>query len=247
MTSCIPYKDLVLFRKDEKPLPNMPATTLSTNPNFIIQPNDALAITVSCIDPTLAAPFNLVDARNSSNVPAESPFASFLVDSNGDIDYPVLGKIQVAKMTIPQLKENLVKRLKTYIKDPTVNIRRVNFRITVLGEVAKPGSFIINSERVTVLEALGLAGDMTPYSDRRRVMVVREQNGKTTFEKLDLQSADFFKSPYYFLQQNDVVYIDPTKNKRGAVVERADKYVNWWSAGLSAISTVVTVLIFLKK
>jgi polysaccharide biosynthesis/export protein len=246
-TSCIPYKDLVMFRKDEKPLPDLPAISSSKNPDLLIQPNDALSITVNALDPQLAAPFNLVDMRSGSAIQANSPLISFLVDSNGEIDYPVLGKIKVEKLTIPQLRELLTKRIKAYIKEPTVNIRRVNFKITVMGEVSKPGTFEINSERITILEALGLAGDMTQHSDRQRVMVIREENGKVTTQKIDLQSSTFFNSPYYYLRQNDVVYVDPKKSKKGSVSDPANKYVNWIVAGFSAVAAVLSVVAILRN
>jgi polysaccharide biosynthesis/export protein len=247
MTSCIPYKDLILFRKDETSLPDIAAISSYKNLDLPIQPNDALSITVSCLDPQLAVPFNLVDMRSGSAIQANSPLISFLVDSNGEIDYPVLGKIKVEKLTIPQLREVLTKKIKTYIKDPTVNIRRVNFKVTVMGEVVKPGTFEINSERITILEALGLAGDMTPHSDRQRVMVVREENGKVTAQKIDLQSVTFFSSPYYYLRQNDVVYVDPKKSKKGSVNDPANKYVNWVVAGFSAVAAVLSVVAILRN
>jgi polysaccharide biosynthesis/export protein len=247
VTSCIPYKDLVLFRKDEAPLPDIqPISTIKIF-DLAIQPNDALSITVSSLDPQLAVPFNLIDMRSAGLIQNNSPFISFLVDTNGEIDYPVLGKLQVAKLTIPQLRDTLVKKIKPYIKEPSINIKRVNFRITVIGEVVKPGSFDISSERVTVLEALGLAGDLTPHSDRQRIMVVREENGKVITRKLDLQSSDFFNSPFYYLHQNDVVYVDPKKSKKGAVTDRANKFVTWGSASVSAIAAVLTVIALLKK
>jgi polysaccharide biosynthesis/export protein len=247
VTSCVPYKDMVLFRKNEAPLPDIEAANTPFNANFLIQTNDALSITVSCIEPQLAAPFNLVDTRSAGNIQSDSPLISFLVDGNGDIEYPVLGKVHVAKLTIPQLRDTLAKKIKPYIKAPSINIKRINFRVTVLGEVANPGSFNIPSERITVLEALGLAGDMTPYSDRQRVMVVREVNGKTTFGKMDLQSSEFFKSPYYFLQQNDVIYIDPKRSKRGKVDDVANKYITWTTAGLSTVATIITVILLSKR
>ena len=247
MSSCIAYKDLILFRKAETPLPELPPTSVSKNTDLLIQPNDALSITVNSLDPTLAEPFNLTDRRNGGQVNAESPLASFLVDSNGDISYPVLGKIQAAKKTIPLLRDTLIARLKPYIRDPSVNIRRVNFHITVLGEVTKAGTYTISSERVTLLEAIGMAGDFTPYSDRQRVLVVREENGKVTSTKIDLQTPDFFTSPYYFLHQNDVVYIDPKKGKKGTLNEPADKYINRASVGLSAISVIITFFLLVKR
>ena len=246
-SSCIPYKDLILFRKGEEPLKELQMTSVNKNIDVPIQPNDALSITVSCLDPQLAIPFNLLDSRTVGQIQSESPLASFLVDSNGDINYPVLGKIAASKKTIAQLRDLLLEKLKPYIKEPSINIRRVNFKITVLGEVARAGAFTIHSERVTILEAIGLAGDFTSYSDRQRVLVVREENGKISSMKIDLQTPDFFTSPYYFLHPNDVVYVDPKKSKKGTVSDPANKYISWSSAGLSAISVIATVIILLKK
>ena len=245
-TSCIPYKDLVLFRKGNASLPELQPTSVAKNTDVAIQPNDALSITVSCLDPQLAAPFNLVDARVNGQIAADSPLASFLVDGNGDINYPVLGKIQATKKTIAQLRDELIAKLKPYIKEPSINIRRVNFKITVLGEVTKAGSFSVPSERITILEAIGLAGDFTSYSDRQRVLVVREENGKVTSTKVDLQTSDFFTSPYYFLHPNDVIYVDPKKGKTGNVNDPASKYVSWGAAAFSAIAAVATAILLLK-
>ena len=247
ITSCIPYKDLILFRNNEVPLPDLAPINTPKNIDLVIQPDDALSITVSSLDPQLAVPFNLVDTRSMGYVQPGAQLVSFLVDSKGNIDYPVLGKINVSNKTIPQLRDTLVVKLQPYIKDPSINIRRVNFRVSVLGEVTRPGTFNISSERIALLEAIGMAGDMTPHSDRQRVLVVRESDGKTTFGKIDLQSPDFFNSPYYFLRQNDVVYIDPKKNKRGSVNDPASKYITWGAAGLSAISTIATIIALLRK
>jgi polysaccharide biosynthesis/export protein len=247
ITSCIPYKDLILFRKSESALPEIQPISVAKNTDVTIQPNDALSITVSCLDPQLAAPFNLIDARNSSQIAADSPLASFLVDGNGEINYPVLGKIQATKKTIAQLRDTLTAKLRPYIKEPSINIRRVNFKITVLGEVNKAGSFSISSERITILEAIGLAGDFTSYSDRQRVLVVREENGKVTSVKIDLQTPDFFTSSYYFLHPNDVVYVDPKKGKTGTVNDPANKYVSWGAAAFSAIAAVATAILLLRQ
>ena len=247
ITSCITYKDLVLFRRSEKPLPNIdPLSTLSKY-DQTIQPDDALSITVSCYDAALAAPFNLIDPRQAGNLPTNSPLASYLVDSKGDIEFPVLGRIHVGRKTIIEIRDTLYKKIKPYIKEPSINIRRINFRITVLGEVARPGSFSINSERITVLEALGLAGDMTPYSDRQRVMVQRDENGKVIFGRVDLQSTDFFTSPFYLLHQNDVIYVDPKKNKKATVVDPVSKYLTLGTAVLSALSTIVAIFALTKR
>lgn len=246
-TSCIPYKDLVLFRRAETPLPYIEPLSSLSKIDLTIQPDDVLSITVSCYDAQLAVPFNLIDTRQAGATQANSPLVTYLVDSKGDIEYPVLGRIHVGKKTIIEIRDTLYAKIKPYIKEPSINIKRVNFRITVLGEVAKPSSFSIASERITLLEALGMAGDLTPYSDRQRIMVVREENGKMVFGRVDLQTTDFFTSPYYYLHQNDVVYVDPKKNKKGTVNDPAAKYISWGAAALSAISAIVTVIILAKR
>jgi polysaccharide biosynthesis/export protein len=249
ITSCTPYKDMVLFRRAETPLTDLQPLSNYAKPELTIQNDDALYIVVSCYcKPELIAPFNLVNPIVASNVQASSPVASFLVDNKGEIDFPVLGKLQVARKTIAQVKDTLYKKIKPYITDPslTINIRRVNFRITVMGEVNKAGTFNINSERVTLLEALGMAGDLTAYSDRERITIIREVNGKTTYGKVNMQTSDFISSPYFYLYQNDVVYVDPKKSKRAVVQEPADKYLARGSAILAGISTFVTFLIFFK-
>jgi polysaccharide export outer membrane protein len=245
--SCTPYKDLLLFRSTEEPLNEILPKIALQKYDATIQPNDALTISVSCFEPQLAIPFNLVDTRNIGNIDPSSALISYLVNNAGEIEFPVLGRIYVGNKTIGQIRDLLTDKIKPFIKDPIVIVRRVNFRITVLGEVQKPGSFSISSERVTILEALGMAGDMTAYSDRQRVLVVREENGVLNFGKVDLQSSDFFSSPYYYLHQNDVVYVDPKKSKKAVVEDPATKYITWATVGFSVVSSVVTMLLILGR
>ncbi|MGL5547943.1 MAG: polysaccharide biosynthesis/export family protein, partial [Tannerellaceae bacterium] len=136
-----------------------------------------------------------------------------LVNSTGNIDFPVIGTIHVAGKTRQQLVDQLKKELTTYMHDPIVSVKYLNYKITVLGEVAKPGSFTIPNERITLLEALGLAGDMTVYGKRNNVLVIREINNKQLHHRVNMNSNDLFSSPVYYLQQNDVVYVEPNKAK----------------------------------
>jgi polysaccharide biosynthesis/export protein len=247
VTSCIPYKDMVLFRRGNEPLPLIEPLSSLNKIDLTIQPDDILSITVSCYDPQLAVPFNLIDTRQAGSTQSNSPLVTYLVDSKGFIEYPVLGRISVGKKTIIEIRDILYAKIKPYIKEPSINIKRVNFRISVLGEVARPNFFILNSERVTLLEALAMAGDLTPHSDRQRIMVAREENGKMAFGRVDLQSKDFFMSPYYYLHQNDVVYVDPKKSKKGSVNDPAAKYITWGTAVLSAVSAVLTAVVLTKR
>jgi polysaccharide export outer membrane protein len=241
-TSCVQYEELLYFRKDIKdPRPPFPSETIQNLTALRIQKNDVLSIMVHSFDPIQSAPFNLVQGGAAAGV---SPFTSYIVDENGEIDFPVLGKIALKGLTATEAKNRLVESLKVYLKDPVVNIRFLDFRISVLGEVSSPGTFVINNDRVTVLEALGMAGDLTPYSNRSNILVIREQNGIRQFGKLDIQSSEIFKSEYFYLKQGDIVYIEPTKDKEASVRDQFTEYLPWVTSSLSAITTIIALLNF---
>ena len=143
--------------------------------------------------------------------------------------------------TLNEVKSLLYERLKKYLKDPVVNIRFLNLKISVLGEVSRPGTIRLTNKRVTIFEAIGLAGDMTPYSNRTNVLLIREQNGRRFIKRINLQSSKVFTSPYYYLQQNDVVIVDPNKTKANTVADPASRWITYVSAGAS-ILTVLAIL-----
>ena len=170
-----------------------------------IMPKDLLTIVVSCTSPELAAPFNLTVA---------SP-TNYLVDNEGKIFFPVLGELKLGGLTKKQAEQMIVERLKPYMKEtPIVTVRMVNYKISVIGEVTRPGTFTISNEKVNLLEALAMAGDMTVYGLRDNVKLIREDaTGKQEIITLDLNKSETILSPYYWLQQNDVVYVTPNKAK----------------------------------
>jgi len=179
-----------------------------------IQPNDVLTIVVTAADPKVTAPFNPLSTMSSGNLTQQTDLAlrpTYTVDNQGEITLPMLGKVHVGGLTRVEAIEKLRLELSQYIKDPGVNINFNNFRVSVLGEVAKPGSFIMPTERVTVLEALGMAGDLTIRGVRENVMLIREVDGKKTMHRLDLTQQNTLNSPYYYLAQNDVIYVEPNK------------------------------------
>ena len=181
-----------------------------------IKPNDLLTIVVSADDPMTAAPFNLqvtpTYAPNGPQINTVQQLQTYLVNDQGNISFPVLGTIAIAGKERNEAVELLEERLKEYIKNPIVNLRIVNYNISVLGEVAKPGNFTVQDEKVTVLEALSLAGDLTIYGKRSNILVVRDQGDSTKMNyRIDLTNSDFMKSPAFYLQQNDVVYVEPNK------------------------------------
>lgn len=187
-----------------------------------IMPKDLLTIVVSCTSPELAVPFNLTVAtpgnvalNSSSFVTTQPALQPYLVDNEGKINFPVLGELKLGGLTKRQAEQMIIDKLKPYMKEtPIVTVRMVNYKISVIGEVTRPGTFTISNEKVNLLEALAMAGDMTVYGVRDNVKLIREdETGKQQIVTLDLNKAETILSPYYWLQQNDVVYVTPNKAK----------------------------------
>jgi polysaccharide export outer membrane protein len=173
----------------------------------------------------------------------------YLVDQEGDIDFPILGKIKARGMTRNQLREHIKTLLIDggYLRDPIITINFLNFKVSVQGEVNQPGSFYISGERITLLEALSMAGDLTIYGRRDRVVVIREANGERAMLNHDLTSTELFTSPYYYLQQNDIVYVEP--NVRRAQQSRINQNNNTgvWLSVAAVILTTVNVIVSVSK
>ena len=219
-----------------------------------IMPKDLLTIVVSCTNPELAVPFNLTVASNagmavssSSYVTAQPTLQTYLVDNDGDINFPVLGELKLGGLTKKEAEQLIIDRLKPYIKEtPIVTVRMVNYKISVIGEVARPGTFTISNEKVNLLEALAMAGDMTVYGLRDNVKLIREDaNGKQQIITLDLNKAETILSPYYWLQQNDIVYITPNKAKaRNSDVGNS---TSLWFSATSILVSIVSLLVNILK
>ena len=220
-SSCVSTKKIVYFKNDTD-------TSQLTEQNITggyeptIQPDDILAITVSSIsameNPGMVQMFNMpvISIPTYNTTPGLSsslPIGGYLVDKSGDIDFPVLGELKLEGLTPDIATDTIQYRLRNYIKDPIVNIRYMNYKITVLGEVNRPSTYIMPNEKVTILDALGMAGDMTIYGRRDNVLIIREENGKRLFAHLDLNSKSVFNSPYFYLHQGDVVYVEPSRAK----------------------------------
>ncbi|WP_371415945.1 polysaccharide biosynthesis/export family protein [Pontibacter sp. SGAir0037] len=186
-----------------------------------IQPDDLLSITVTSLNaesnalfnrgvllPTGAAATNL--NLNQNNMQNQE---GYLVDREGNISFPVLGSIKLGGLTKEQARAKLVAEISKHVKDPIINIRHMNFRVTVVGEVLRPSTFTIPTEKINILEALGMAGDMTPFGKRENVLIIREEEGARTMARLNLNNKEVLNSPYFYLQQNDVIYVEPDKKK----------------------------------
>lgn len=181
-----------------------------TYPEPLIQKNDVLSILVFSDAIDQGKTDQMFNVGNSGT---SSATAGYLVDQDGNIQFPRLGKIKAQGLTKPQLSEEISKRLASQLSNPSIVIRLINFKVTMLGEVSRPGPITLPSEKVTILEAIGLAGDVNIYGKKDDVVVLREVDGAVEHGKIDLSSKKLFESPYYFLRQNDVVLVNPNKNK----------------------------------
>ena len=241
--SCTSRKNLVYFQG-----PVEMATQVSKTYSPILQKDDLLSIIVLGQDPDAVAPFNLpVTLLYPSNVGGYSQGAptppGYLIDGDGNIDFPVLGKIRLGGLTRAGAVELLQEKLNDFIKKPNVNMRILNYKVTVLGEVRNPGTFTIPNERITLPEAIGIAGDLLITGVRDNVLVIREQDGKITETRVNLRTKDLFRSPVYYLQQNDIVYVEPNKARINSSV------VNASNAGIaiSVLSLLITMATLLSR
>lgn len=216
MSSCSDTKKLVYFNE----IQDSNLKQLPQNVESIIQPNDLLSITVSSLNPTASAIFNAPNEStpntNQATAYGNTLTVGYLVNPNGDIQFPVLGTVHAEGLNKSQLTKYLTQQLndKKLLVDPIVTIRHLNFRVSVLGEVTRPGVYTTPNEKLSLLEALGMAGDITIYGRKDNVLLIRD-DGKSekTIKRLNLNSKDILSSPYYYLRSNDVVYVEPSKDK----------------------------------
>ena len=234
MTSCASKSEIVYFQGDTS------LNTIYENSIPKIRPNDMLAISVSAADMKATEPFNqnsIYKMRSSTNEVAQNVFT---VKENGTIDFPVIGEVYVNGLTCSEAIALFKQKLDPYIVNPGVNITFVNFKVSVIGEVNKPGVFTLPNERITVLEALALAGDLSIQGKRENVMVIREADGKKNIYTLDLTSRTALDSPVYYLAQNDVIYVEPNK-------ARIQTSVVNYSLFVSVAGIIISVIAVLSK
>jgi len=202
---------------------------------------DMLSITVTGLDPLAVAPFNLplvsYATPGTDQLYSAPTLQSYLVDINGNINFPVIGTLKLLGLSKSEAIKFINDQLAPYLKNAIVTLQFLNYKVTVLGEVLRPGQYSISNERVTVLDALGLAGDMTIYGKRNNVLITRENNGKLEFVRLNLNTDEVFRSPYYYLQQNDVIYVEPN-----SVKSVASQNTSLYLSSLSTLATVVAVI-----
>jgi polysaccharide export outer membrane protein len=241
-SSCATKRDLVYFQ--DEPLSSSEINNMNTE--LVYQPNDLITIDVNAADPETVRPFQLppITWNENSFINAQGTLRmqAYLIDVDGNIEFPVLGTLKIAGLTRTQAHSFMKDKLKEYVKEPIVNVRLANFSISVLGEVNRPGVYNIQDERVSLSEALGLAGDLTINGERKNVFLIREVDGKKRFAKLDLTSINVVNSPLYYLVQNDVIYVEPNNAR-----VRSSTYNPNTAIVISAISTLATIAAILIR
>lgn len=241
ITSCTNPKKLIYFQG------NLSNTESNKSYNPVLKNDDILSITILGLDADAIKPFNIPISNISQNVGGYNQGTptppGYLIDSEGNIDFPVIGKIKLSGLSRSAAIDSLKKQLSPYLNKPTVLLRILNYKVTVLGEVRNPGTFTIPNERITLPEALGIAGDLLITGVRKNVLVVRDVDGKKTETRVDLTSKELFSSPVYYISQNDMIYVQPNRAKiNSSVVNTANI-----SLVVSVISLLVTMAVLFTR
>lgn len=210
--SCAPKKNIVYYQN----INEMAAAKMNSY-EIRIQPDDLLTINVSAEDPKISAPFNLNPLNVIGDVSSQtqlnkSAVNDYLVDAEGNIDFPVIGRIKLGGLTRSEVLAIFQTKIGVYIKNPIITVRVKNFKVAVQGEINGPGVYTATTDRFTLIEALTMAGDLKPTANRKNILIIREIDGVKTFFRVDVTQSDFINSPHYYLAQNDVVYVEP-KNR----------------------------------
>ena len=205
ITSCASRQDVVYFQNAKSFETIVDTDTFTAK----LKVGDVVSIYVSTLDPTVTQPYNLVRSAG-----AQGELIDYLIDIEGNIDYPVLGKVKLLGLTVEEAKALFKKKFAEgqLLKDPVIIFRVLNFRVTVAGEVNNPGVYPVSGERISILEALGMAGDLTIKGRRDNILIVRDFNGAKTYTRIDLTNKEVFNSPVYYLTQNDYVYVEPNNS-----------------------------------
>lgn len=242
MTSCASKKDFLYLQSTAASTATESVSSYETT----IQPDDVLLLLIASENAEVSAPYNLkaYNILNTTEAGAigREQMQTYIVDKQGHIDFPLLGMIKVGGLTKAQAIALLKDKLKDHVKDAVINLRILNYKVTVLGEVNKPGAITISSERITLLEALGMAGDLTIYGNRKNLLIVREVDGVKTMNRVDITQSDFLTSPFYYLTQNDVVYVEPNKTRINSSVIGPNVTV-----GISIVSLIITVIVLVTR
>ncbi|MBB3968647.1 polysaccharide biosynthesis/export family protein [Mucilaginibacter phyllosphaerae] len=248
LSSCINQKKVVYFQKSANE-----TDTIGVAKAYIpkIQPGDILTILVSSLNPAASSFFNPLlysppstsidnsgNASTTTTLPISQQSNGFLVDPNGIIQFPLLGAIKVVGLTSSEVRDTIRNKLQPYLKEATVNVRFLNYKISIMGEVMRPSVYVVPNERITLPEALSMAGDLTVFAKKDNILIVRDNNGKKEFGRVNLNTREVFNSPYYYLHSGDLIYVEQGKNKSA----QTDMVYRILPIALSAISILVVFL-----
>jgi len=239
LNACISPQELTYFQVEEGQ-EWQKITDIVNDIDLKIQAGDELIIIVSSFDPTAVLPFNI---RVQQGRGGQQQNLGYQVSKDGNINFPVLGEIMVKGLTIKDLHDTLLKGIQEYVNEPVINIRYANFRVTILGEVNAPGVVTTNVERLSIIEAIGQAGDITDFGSRTNILLIREQDGKRIKTRLNILRDDIFESPYYYLRQNDIIYIEPVETKSTIVNAQRSSQVLSLVTSITSFAALVIALL----
>jgi len=252
-------KNILYFQDLDKYQQNQLMTSDSGNYEPVIKKYDELLITVAApvLDQETVAQFNLpltaYLTSGETSVQQAPAIQTYIVDHDGAINYPVIGRIPLAGLTLSQAIEHIRNAISNYMKNPIINLRIISFKINVLGEVQKPGPIFVSQEKISILDAIGMAGSLTIYGNRKNVLLIRENNdGANEFIRFDLTKSDLFTSPYYYLQQNDKIIVEPNRTRLlDSKFGTADGYrlsiISMVFSAVSVLTSTAIAIISLKK
>ncbi len=243
MSSCTSYREITYLQN----IPDGYQQMGGDNYEIRIRPDDMVGIMVNSKDPELAQMFNLpvVSFQSGAITTGNNRVLGYLVDKEGNINFPQLGAIKIEGMTRSELTNYIKDELisKGYINDPVVTVQFLNFKVSVMGEVTRPGTVDVVSDRITLFDALSAAGDLTIYGRRDNVKIIREVDGKKTVNIVDLRGAEILDSPFYYLQQNDVVYVEPNKARAGQREINANRSIGTYASVVSVILSIISIVL----
>ncbi|MGV3558401.1 polysaccharide biosynthesis/export family protein [Larkinella arboricola] len=239
--SCVSSKELVLYQKG---VTDKDTVTAASRYIPKIKPGDILSVQVSSLSAEATAlfnPYSTISAMGGAQQGSTTslPYTpGYLVNEEGQIELPLIGNLKVQGLTNTEAAKTIRQKLLEYLKEPIVNVRNTNFQISITGEVGRPALYSIPNEQITLPAALGLAGDITIYGQRNNVLVIREENGQRTFNHIDLTNREVFRSPYFYLRPNDIIYVQPGKVRQAS----ADRTAQVWPMVLTSISIIALAL-----
>lgn len=254
ISACSTPKDVVYFQGIDTLAPEQ-LSKMSQTYSTKLTYDDLLSITVTAWDPAAVTPFNpptfAYSIEGEQPVFASQSMYTYLIDKEGYINFPVLGKIKAAGLTKQELATKMEDMISKYVEKPLVNIQLLNFKVTLMGELNRPGSYSVKNDRVTILDVIGMAGDLPLTANRKNILVIRESNGQKEIHRLDITDPAIFESPCFYLKQNDVVYVEPIKIKQRARTNSDRQFtmslLSTLISSVSIISSMVITIVNLNR